>query len=196
MTTLVRDELVPHFAPQAADVARQKVRYSDTNYQLLGALVEATEDAPLHEVFERELLEPLGLERTYLFPHRRSAETREPAAVWVGDGMRDLPLALGSFNPDGGMVAPMDDAIRFLRALVEGRAFQDSTTLEAMQARWNRFGLPLDASGIAAAQLADRVRPRNHALPGTGGPERFPEHAGTDRPYGLNRIVAVLLPRV
>jgi D-alanyl-D-alanine carboxypeptidase len=104
----VRSELRPHFAPQPIGSARQLVRYSDTNYQLLGAIAEAGAGAPLHDVFQRELFEPLGLRDTYLYPHRRCRMAVEPASIWIGDAPRDLPLALGSFGADGGMVATLD----------------------------------------------------------------------------------------
>jgi hypothetical protein len=38
---VVRDELTPHFAPQPLDAAKSKARYTDTSYQLLGAVIES-----------------------------------------------------------------------------------------------------------------------------------------------------------
>jgi D-alanyl-D-alanine carboxypeptidase len=39
--------------------------YSDLNYTLLGLLLEAVGRVPMHETIRREVLEPLGLERTW-----------------------------------------------------------------------------------------------------------------------------------
>lgn len=56
----------PHFPPQDLDSDRQKARYSDTNYQLLIAILEASTGDGFDRILERELLEPLGLTHTYL----------------------------------------------------------------------------------------------------------------------------------
>ncbi len=140
----VRTELQPHFLPQPKDARKPRIRYSDTNYQLLGAIVESVAGAPFYEVLAREILVPLGLGQTYIFPHRRSDPEVDPARIWIGDAPRDLPLTMGSFGPDGGIVAPLEEAATFIRSLMNGRVFERAETLEAMFTRWNRFGLPLD----------------------------------------------------
>ncbi len=146
---MVRDRLTPHFPPQPADVRRQKVRYSDTNYQLLGAIVEAQTDRPLHEVFEDHLLRPLGLRDTHLFGHTRPlTPTPAPATLWNGDQPLDIPRALRSMSADGGLVATADDMLAFLRALIRGEVFDDPTTFGLMTQRWNRFGFPRDRASL------------------------------------------------
>jgi CubicO group peptidase (beta-lactamase class C family) len=42
------------------------------------------------------------------------------------------------------MVAPLGEAVAFMRAFVRGQLFDDPATYDLMQAQWNRFGLPLD----------------------------------------------------
>lgn len=42
------------------------------------------------------------------------------------------------------------DLIAFLRALVRGELFDEPGTLELMQGRWNRFGLPRDRGALRA----------------------------------------------
>jgi len=61
----VRDHLVPHFPPQALAGKRPKTRYSDTNFMLVIAVIEAVTGQPLHEVHRKMLYEPLGLSKTY-----------------------------------------------------------------------------------------------------------------------------------
>ncbi|MGD2217538.1 MAG: serine hydrolase domain-containing protein, partial [Gemmatimonadales bacterium] len=58
---IVRDQLTPHFPPQPMEAKRQKVRYCDTNYILLIAIIEAVTGQPLHEVYEGFLFRPLDL---------------------------------------------------------------------------------------------------------------------------------------
>jgi CubicO group peptidase (beta-lactamase class C family) len=62
----VRDRLTPHFHPQPAAVRRPRVRYCDTNFILLAAIIEAVTGRPLHRVHEAMLYEPLNLRRTWM----------------------------------------------------------------------------------------------------------------------------------
>lgn len=147
MIERVRTELVPHFPPQPAHARKPKVRYSDTNYLLLRLIVEETEGSPLIEVMQRELLEPLGLRRTTAYPLTDAARD-EPAPLWIGDARWELPQALDSFGADGAMIAPLSEAVAFMRALVHGRLFDDPATYDLMHDRWHHFGLPLDRAAI------------------------------------------------
>jgi len=63
----VREQLKSHFPPQDLTAKRQKVRYSDTNYMLVIAIIEAVTGKPLHQIHEQLLYKPMGLRHTY-FP--------------------------------------------------------------------------------------------------------------------------------
>jgi CubicO group peptidase (beta-lactamase class C family) len=137
--------LTPHFPPQPADARRRRARYSDTNYQLLIAILETMTNGPLHAAFDDLVMRPLGLRRTYL-PGREPADpTPEPATLWFEDRPLEIPLALHSF---GDLCATAEDALVFMRALVTGRLFDDPATLAEMQRRWIRFGIPRDRAAL------------------------------------------------
>jgi D-alanyl-D-alanine carboxypeptidase len=55
--------------------------YSDTNYQLLGKVIEAVSGKPLHVFYEDFLFRPLGLGNTWLVGHCRSEEGQCPAGI-------------------------------------------------------------------------------------------------------------------
>lgn len=145
MVRLVRDGLTPHFPPQRVDARRRRARYSETNYLLLIAIVEAVTGLPLHLAFEEVLFRPLDLRHTYLPGHRPSEPTPEPATLWFKDRPLDIPLALRSFRD---LYGTAGDTLAFLRALVRGQVFDDPTTLGEMQRRWIRFGLPRDRAAL------------------------------------------------
>lgn len=143
-------ELPAHFPPQELAAGQQRARYSDTNYQLLGAIVEAVTGRAFHQVVETQILEPLGLDDTWVAGHPRRETPGVPAALWAGEVLLDIPRAMASLGPDGGLVGTTADAIAFLRALLAGLPFARGDTLQHMQARWNRFGLPRDRSSMMA----------------------------------------------
>jgi CubicO group peptidase (beta-lactamase class C family) len=141
-------ELRPHFPPQDPIAERPKIRYSDTNYILLVAIIEAVAGKPLHEVHESLLFRPLDMRHTY-FSGRSQPIERTPSAVVLRFEGRPLaiPLLLRSL---WGMYSTAEDVLIFLRSFVSGAIFRDSSTPASMQARWNRFGLPFDRAALRA----------------------------------------------
>ncbi len=142
----VREELTPHFPPQDLQAPKTKARYADTNFQLLGAVVEAVDTRPLREVFTHDLFLPLGLDDTSCYPDRpRSGRPPEPdASVWSKDVVLQPAGMLTTQVPDGGMVSTVADQVRFLRALVTGDVFDDPGTWERMCSRWQRVMFPIE----------------------------------------------------
>lgn len=141
----LREELRPHFAPGT------RVRYSDTNFQLLEAIIEAVTGRSFHEVLDADVLRPLDLRATWLADRRPDAfGGPERAELFVGGRPLLVPQAMASIGAQGALVATVADAIRFLRALVAGEVFERPETWALMTGVWRRFGLPLDAAAIRA----------------------------------------------
>ncbi|HUP21953.1 MAG TPA: serine hydrolase domain-containing protein [Thermoanaerobaculia bacterium] len=139
----IAKELSPRFAPQplrGQEAGRLKAFYSDTNYQILGRVLESATGLPLHEVYQELIFSPLGLADTYL--HGHGGDRRKPPATIHH---RRLPLqldrAMRSFWADGGIVSTLADQLRFVEALFEAGLFQRADTLHRMQ-RWNRIFFP------------------------------------------------------
>ena len=78
-----------------------KAVYSDTNYQLIGRLVETVTGRSFAAALASEVLDPLGLSDTFVF----GADTRDRYAslspMLHGDRRIDTPLAMTSFGVDG-----------------------------------------------------------------------------------------------
>ncbi|MEU2333076.1 serine hydrolase domain-containing protein [Streptomyces sp. NPDC013172] len=93
--------------------------YSNPGYTLLGALVEELRGAPWEQVLQREVLEPLGLDRT-------SAQPQAPhAGGWAvhpwADVMLPEPLEdLGRMAPAGQLWSTTGDLARFAVFLTAG----------------------------------------------------------------------------
>mgnify|MGYP005840915463 CR=1 FL=1 len=97
--TLAREQLRPHFPPQDPDAARARARYSDTNFQLLIAIIETLTGAPQQEAFERLLLHPLGLRRTWVAGHAPAEGHPPPAGLGHSRKELVLPRTLASARP-------------------------------------------------------------------------------------------------
>jgi CubicO group peptidase (beta-lactamase class C family) len=143
---VAKNRLSPHFPPEPQGQVRsgKKAHYADTNYQLLGAVIEAVMDMPLQEVLEELILEPLGLGATYLhgYGKPRSTDQGAPATIYYGEKALHLDRAMTAFGPDGGLVSTVEDSLRFLRAVMEGGLFTSPSTLKRMKS-WKRIFFPM-----------------------------------------------------
>jgi CubicO group peptidase (beta-lactamase class C family) len=146
MAAHVRDHLRPHFPPQDLTGKRPKVRYSDTNFMLVIAIIEAVTGQPLHEIHQSMLYEPLGLRQTY-FPglSRPTRQTTDPLTLRARGEPLNLPLLIKSVR---GIYSSVADMITFLRRFMRGEMFQTPGTLASMQSNWHRFGFPMDRAAL------------------------------------------------
>ena len=142
---LVR-RMKPHFAPRQVEQGDQRIRYCSTNYMLLNAIIEARTGQALHEAFRNRLFEPLSMRHTWLAGwHEPLEAVREPGMLWFGTGPLEIPQLIKSIHS---IYSTGGDLIRFLRAVVTGRAFRHPDTYALMSGTFNRFGLPTDMASL------------------------------------------------
>jgi D-alanyl-D-alanine carboxypeptidase len=143
---IVKNHLTPKFPPESKEQEKSgKVAYySDTNYQLLGAVIESAAQKPLDDVFSELIIEPLELSSTYLhgYGNQQANSDGFPADIYHKTRHIYLDKAMKSFGPDGGMVSNVEESLKFLRYFMEGRLFANTSTLERMK-NWKRMFFPL-----------------------------------------------------
>ena len=143
---IAKNRLSPKFAPEPPGQTRsgKKAHYADTNYQLLGAVIEAVMELPLQQAFEELIISPLALTATFLHGRGqpRPASQNAPATIYYGEKPLYLDKAMTSFGPDGGLVSNVEDSLRFLRAMMEGDLFKHATTVARMK-NWKRIFFPM-----------------------------------------------------
>jgi D-alanyl-D-alanine carboxypeptidase len=113
--------------------------YSDTNFQLLGKIIEAISQHPLNKVYENLIFTPLDLKHTWLvgYPFSGHCRTILPADVYYNDMNIRKIRANGSYWADGGMISTAEDMITFLKALNEGKIIRKDN-LELMH-QWHKL---------------------------------------------------------
>jgi len=136
--TIVREELKPKFKPGTDE----KAHYSDTNYQLLGAIIESVTNKPLQDVYNEIVFSPLELLNTYLFIYSSQDTTPQPAQIYYGNHPINIPKAMSSFGPDGGIVSNARESIIFMKAFLGGILFPESYLKEMKQ--WRKIFFPLE----------------------------------------------------
>lgn len=117
-----------------------KSHYSDTNYQLLGALVETITGQPLATIFHERIFDRLGMADSYLFDSDQPRSS-EPLPFYYNNEQLSIPLALTSERGTGGAVSTISDTLRYLRAYFGGELFNKDHF--PRMTRWNSMFFPM-----------------------------------------------------
>lgn len=126
--------------------------YSDTNYQLLTAIIETTTGHSYQQAVRDRIAEPLDLAHTYVFDRSATPRRGAPLPLHHKDQVLSLPNALASEQGAGGIVSTLGDQLRFQRAYHSGQLF-DPSHHDRMR-RWNRIFFPIDyGHGLMRYQL-------------------------------------------
>jgi D-alanyl-D-alanine carboxypeptidase len=125
-------------------------RYSNTNYTLLGMVIEAAADVPLAEAYRTHIYKPLGMESTFLDCYEEPVIDVVHGYSGVGDAMSDVTELHESVGwSAGGLVSTASDLTTFARGLFGGVLFDDPESLVAMTtpARGSSYGLGVMLKG-------------------------------------------------
>lgn len=128
-------QLMPLFAPGT----KGKVHYSDTNFQLLGRIIEILTGMTFEQVFDERIAKPLKLNHTYVYIDSKDTL---PATMYFKKKKLTIPLAMTSFRADGGVVSTSEESLVFLKAFFEGQLFPKTYLPELYQ--WSRMMFPLE----------------------------------------------------
>ena len=133
VVNVAKNNLSPKFPPEPKEqrLSGKKAYYSDTNYQLLGAIIESVMEKPLHKLLEELIVEPLGLSSTFLFGHGqpRTPISESPATIYYKEKALHVDKAMKSVGADGGMVSNVEDSLKFLKYFMAGKLFEHPLTL-------------------------------------------------------------------
>lgn len=114
----------------------ERFMYCNSGYNLVGAVVEAVSGTPFDEFVSREILEPLGMDRSTFDPESLDGEdAMTPYALRDGDPEpTPFPHRPVSY-PAGGLIAPVTELTRYLRAMANGGSFDgvDLVSAESLE---------------------------------------------------------------
>ena len=114
----------------------EDVRYSNTNYILLGMLITKIEGKPFYKVFEEKLFIPLGLTLT-------SFAADDPVPDGIARGYIDMYSNLqviestyfsgwDYYSADGGLISNPSDLNNFFRSLMNGKVLNANSMAEML----------------------------------------------------------------
>jgi D-alanyl-D-alanine carboxypeptidase len=108
----------------------QKHFYTDTNYYLLGLIIENITQKPFHEAVHEMIFEPLGMVNAYINWYSKPKDKAQfpPANIYLFninciDNKRIAQIDYAG----GGVVAPLDEFLIFMKALVNNQLVKPET---------------------------------------------------------------------
>ncbi|WP_375583348.1 serine hydrolase domain-containing protein [Cyclobacterium xiamenense] len=105
-----------------------KPHESDTDFHLLGEVIEKVTGLSLEDALIKFQTDPLSMSETYVY---NDPYDRTPAPFYKGGKAVHIPRAMACFGPTGGMVSTAQDCMVFLKSYIHGRFFP-MTELEVM----------------------------------------------------------------
>jgi D-alanyl-D-alanine carboxypeptidase len=108
----------------------QKHFYTDTNYYLLGLIIENITKKPFHEAIKAMIFEPLKMDNAYIngFSEPKNIPEFPPANIYLFDTnfIENKKIAMID-HAGGGIVAPLSEYLLFMQALVKGKLVKEAT---------------------------------------------------------------------
>jgi CubicO group peptidase (beta-lactamase class C family) len=138
--------------------------YSNSNYALLGAIIEKLSGMPYEQYLAREFFEPLGLKSLH---HCESKPARPKLATGyhVRDG-KPAPAEIENMNwarGDGGLCGTAGDLAKWARELAKGRAVTAESYRQMVSSKETKDGVrPSYGFGVSLVELDDRTPRISH----------------------------------
>ncbi|SDK11324.1 serine hydrolase domain-containing protein [Natronincola ferrireducens] len=125
-------DLIKNLTPNFKPGAKGKAAYSDSNYQLLGKIIENVTGKPIGEVFHDYIFSQLNLSHTYVY---NDLNDNTPVAFYYNSDELWLPHYMTSAGVEGGIVSTAEELMLFLKKFFNGYFFPKERINELKQ--WN-----------------------------------------------------------
>lgn len=144
-------KMKPVFVPGT----KGKAHYSDTNFQLLGLIIENITGKPIAQALHDIIFEPLRLNNTYLYT---DSTDKKPTTIYYKNQPLHIEKAMTSFGADGGIVSTAEESMIFLKAFFNGHFFPKEVLSNLYE--WNNIMFPLQyGTGIMRFKLPRFLSP-------------------------------------
>jgi CubicO group peptidase (beta-lactamase class C family) len=121
---------------------KNKANYSDTNFQLLGKIIEVITNKSYSTNCDELIIKRLHLSNTYLY---KDTTDKTSKTLYYKAKELDIPKAMTSFGADGGIVSTSADMLIFIEAFFTGKLFPKEYINDLQE--WNKIFFPMK-SGI------------------------------------------------
>ena len=126
----------------------KKLAYADTNYYILGLVIEHVTGKEFHEAMHEKIISPLGMNRTYLISQSEpSKETERIAPFQIGGIEGEKHPKYGWIDYAGGSITgPLEDFNTFMKAFSKHEILSEETARTMIET--NKFMYPMIRYGM------------------------------------------------
>ncbi len=135
--------------------AGSRYEYSNSNYLLLGRIVERAAHRPLEQYLAQRFFTPLGMTRTRFYGFASRADVAVGYTLEERERVRAYPWDLRWAGGAGGLTTDAPDLARFDAALMDGRVIRVASF--AAMATPSGAQHPISMGPYAQALIADRI---------------------------------------
>ncbi len=122
------DSILKNYINPMVNTPGKVWQYSNTNFILLGKIIEKVTGKAYHTVMREKLLTPLGLKHTYLSEYE--AHTEEKAEAWLGglgyEGIRYRSFLSAAWAA-GGIISTAEDLAKWAKLLYSGKVLSNAS---------------------------------------------------------------------
>ncbi len=157
-----KKRLKPHFPPGKG------FHYSDTNYQLLGLIIEKITGKPMHESLHEYIFRPLEMNNTWqMFYSEPEIKSQYPMVDLYYKGLNLSKARSISIDwAGGGIVSTTEDLLKFIKALANNKIIKEET-FDKMK-DWADFG-PGIKYGYGIMKFRFITMPKKYEIWGNSG---------------------------
>jgi len=113
-------EAVKKIKPKFRPGRKGKVQYCDTNYELLGAIIESVTGKDLADAFREYIFDKLELKNTYAYTDTGDST---PVPMYYKSKKIRIPVYMTSITAQGGLVSTSRESMVLLKAFFNGSFF-------------------------------------------------------------------------
>jgi D-alanyl-D-alanine carboxypeptidase len=142
-------------------------RYSNSNYLLLGLIIEQVTHKRLKDIFQARIFTPLQLKSTYFDPDHPFPKNLARGYIDINNEKSYLDCTYfdeACRTPDGGVTSCVYDMAAFIKAVFHDRHFLKPTAFEQMTGDMvNASGMGMSGLAIFGDDLGDGVTVYGHS---------------------------------
>lgn len=146
--------------------------YTDTNYHLLGLIIEKITDMPFHEALKQYIYQPLGMINSSMlhYSHPLDDNTQEVADFYLNNIKLNDYIGYASLDyAGGGVVSTGEDLLKFMKALTSYQLVKRETLKKMMEDK-TKYGVGIDYGyGIMQFKPVPLLMPKIFSVWGHAG---------------------------
>lgn len=142
----------------------ERFRYSNANYNVLGAVIEAVSGLKYSDYIQQHVFNPLGMRHSYTSYQNARAQGLQGHRFWFG---HPVPCESDDFSPSwlpsGGLASSVEDMTRYAAAMLQQGSYAGGSLLSSNSVE-HLFHRPVGATNDRYYAMAWVIRTRDGAL--------------------------------